>query len=107
VCPHCVLPHTPSPRELAFYTRRGGSASEVFVRESGCDPCGRTGHLGRTGVFEVLPLTDEVVGELLNGADPARIREIALAEGMHTLTQHAVQLVAAQTTTIDEIRRTL
>jgi type II secretory ATPase GspE/PulE/Tfp pilus assembly ATPase PilB-like protein len=52
-------------------------------------------------------MTDAVTYELLRGADPARIREIARAEGMHTLTQHALQLVASQITTIDELRRTL
>jgi len=44
---------------------------------------------------------------LLSAPDPARIREIALSEGLHTLTQHAVQLVASQVTTIDEVRRAL
>ena len=54
-----------------------------------------------------LALTDEVVRELLASGAPGRIREIALAEGLHTLMQHAVQLVASEVTTIDEIRRTL
>lgn len=107
VCPNCIAAYTPSPRELAYYTRRGGSASEAFVRGTGCDACGHTGYQGRTGIFEVLPLTDAVLRELLSGADPTRVREIALSEGMHTLTQHAVQLVASQVTTIDEIRRAL
>jgi len=107
VCASCVVAYTPSPREFAYYTRRGGSASEAFVRGTGCDACGGTGFQGRTGIFEVLPLTDAVLRELLSGADPTRVREIALSEGMHTLTQHAVQLVASQVTTIDEIRRTL
>ena len=107
VCANCIVAYTPSPRELAYYTRRGGSASETFVRGAGCDACGGTGFQGRTGIFEVLPLTDAVRRELLSGADPTRVREIALSEGMHTLTQHAVQLVASQVTTIDEIRRAL
>ena len=77
VCPNCVAPYTPSPRELAFYTRRGGSASEEFVRGTGCDLCGRTGYHGRTGVFEVLPVSDAIVRELLGGADPARVREVS------------------------------
>ena len=55
----------------------------------------------------MLALTDEVVRELLASGAPGRIREIALAEGLHTLMQHAVQLVASQVTTIDEIRRAL
>lgn len=107
VCANCVREYTPSPRDLAFFTRRGGSASAPFVRGAGCGRCGLTGYQGRTGVFEVLPLTDAVIRELLQGADPARIREIALLEGMHTLMQHAVQLVTSQVTTIDELRRTL
>ena len=107
VCPNCVRDYTPSPRELAYYTRRGGSASEAFVQGIGCDLCGHTGYHGRTGVFEVLPLTDEVVREFISGAAPERIRDIALTEGLHTLTQHAIQLVASQVTTIDEIRRAL
>jgi type IV pilus assembly protein PilB len=107
VCPNCVRAYTPSPRDMAFYTRRGGSASDTFVRGAGCGRCGLTGYQGRTGIFEVLPMTDAVTYELLRGADPDRIREIARAEGMHTLTQHALQLVSTQVTTIDEMRRTL
>ena len=107
ICPSCAVPFLPAPRELAFYTRRGGSAGDVFVHGTGCDVCAGTGYHGRAAAFEVLPVTDEVVRELLAGANAARIREIALSEGMHPLMQHAVQLVAGQVTTIDEVRRAL
>ena len=107
VCGSCAMAYVPTPRELAYYTRRGGPSTDTFVRGAGCDDCGFTGYRGATGVFEVMPLTDEVVRELLAGSTPARIRDIAVAEGMQTLTQHALKLVSGQTTTIDEVRRAL
>lgn len=107
VCADCAVAYTPTPRELAYYTRRGGPPTDTFVRGGGCQACGFTGYRGATGVFEVMPLTDEVVRELMAGSTPARIRDIAVAEGMHTLTQHALKLVAGQVTTIDEVRRAL
>jgi type IV pilus assembly protein PilB len=107
VCTSCAQPYTPAPRELAFYTRRGGSAADAFVHGTGCDACGFTGYRGAIGVFEVLPITNEVTRELLAGAPPSRIRDIAVSEGMNTLLQHALKLVADRVTTIDEVRRAL
>jgi type IV pilus assembly protein PilB len=107
VCTGCAVVSTPSPRDLAFYTRRGGSAADTFVQGTGCETCGFTGYHGAIGVFEVLPFTHEITRELLAGAPPARIRDIAVAEGMDTLMHHALKLVADRVTTIDEVRRAL
>ena len=77
------------------------------VHGAGCDACGFTGYHGSIGVFEVMPLTNEITRELLAGAPPSRIREVAVSDGMHTLLQHALKLVADRVTTIDEVRRAL
>jgi type IV pilus assembly protein PilB len=106
VCAGCATLYTPAPRELAFFTRRGGVA-DTFVHGAGCDACGFTGYHGSIGVFEVMPLTNEITRELLAGAPPSRIREVAVSDGMHTLLQHALKLVADRVTTIDEVRRAL
>jgi type IV pilus assembly protein PilB len=107
VCSGCATPYAPAPRELAFYTRRGGNAADTFVHGAGCDACGFTGYHGAIGVFEVLPITNDITRELLAGATPSRIRDIAVSEGMNTLQQHALKLVADRVTTIDEVRRAL
>ena len=76
VCPHCK-------RLGEARARRRGTATEVLmtagteiVRPAGCEQCMRTGYRGRTGIFEVVELDDEL-RELVKAKAPARdYREI-------------------------------
>ncbi|RMG56911.1 MAG: type II secretion system protein GspE, partial [Deltaproteobacteria bacterium] len=77
----------------------------VIYESSGCESCAGTGFRGRTGIFELL-LVDEDVGRLINRRAPtAEIRALAREKGMRTLIEDGVEKVRRGLTTPAEILR--
>ena len=108
VCPHCVEPYTPTPDEAAFYVNSGGDASKsVFIHGAGCNFCGNTGYFERIGVYEVLRVTDTIRRAIVEKASHEELREISVSQGMKTLRDQAIRLVAEDRTTISEVLRTV
>jgi type IV pilus assembly protein PilB len=108
ICANCIAPYTPSPDERAFYEMGGGRAAKSdFVQGSGCNLCGQTGYYDRVGIYEVLPITDELKELIVRRASLAALREAAAAVGMRTLSNQAVDLVESNVTTIAEVLRTV
>ena len=76
------------------------------VREpGGCERCGGTGYRGRTGVFEVLEVTDEVRGLMQAKPDSAAIRRAATDAGMTTMFEDAAAKCRAGVTSAAEVFR--
>jgi type IV pilus assembly protein PilB len=108
VCANCVSPHKPSPEEIAFYEAGGGNPDKTsFVRGAGCNICGQTGYYDRIGIYEVLPITDELKELIVARASLADLRDAADAGGMRTLSNQAITLVETDVTTIAEVLRTV
>ncbi len=108
VCPNCVNPYDPTPDERAFYERGGGNPEKTsFVYGAGCNFCGQTGYYDRIGIYEVLAVTDELKELIVENAPHAELRKCAMAQGMRTLRDQAVQLVTQDKTTIAEVLRTV
>ena len=79
-----------------------------FFHGAGCNFCSDTGYHDRVGVYEVLRITDEMRALIVERADPrgdARARRSS--EGMRTLREEALRLVAEDVTTIPEILRSV
>ncbi len=58
VCPHCRRPYVPPPEEQSALGLEPGDY--LFYRGTGCGECFNTGYRGRTGVFEILPVTPAI-----------------------------------------------
>jgi type II secretory ATPase GspE/PulE/Tfp pilus assembly ATPase PilB-like protein len=71
----------------------------------GCDECRGTGYRGRSGIFEILPITDEIRPLIVANATASSIKQAALANGMKTLRQDGWEKVLNGITTVDEILR--
>jgi type IV pilus assembly protein PilB len=71
----------------------------------GCEKCGHTGYSGRMGIFEVLPMTQDIQDMVLTKASPRKIFEAAQKLGMITLKQDGMIKVLRGDTTIDEVIR--
>jgi type IV pilus assembly protein PilB len=108
-CGDCAKPYEPSPDELAFYERAGGSLDDLegLRKGTGCVSCAGTGYFGRVGVYEVLRVDDEVRTKLIENAHADRIREVAVADGMVPMQKQAIDLVSDGATTIAEVMRTV
>lgn len=109
VCEDCAEAHTPSADELAFYERAGGDPDQLdgLRQGTGCATCSGTGYFGRVGVYEVLRMTDDLRGGLLDNVHADAIRKIAVADGMVPMQDQAIDLVATGHTTIAEVMRTV
>jgi type IV pilus assembly protein PilB len=107
-CEHCRTPYQPTAQEMALLQAIGGHPpSTGFVRGHGCNFCAQTGFLERTGVYEMMPVTDGIREMILNRASHEEIRKVAQAEGMRTLQEEAARLVAANVTTLAEVLRSI
>ena len=81
-------------------------AAEGPIYEAvGCDECRGNGYKGRTGIFEILPVNDDVRPLIIAHASASDIKSQALKHGMRTLRDDGWDKVLAGVTTIDEILR--
>lgn len=107
LCKSCRSPvevDTDFLREHNFPVER--LATEGPIHEAvGCDECRGTGYRGRTGIFELLPVTDEIRPLVIAHASASAIKQKALEHGMKTLREDGWDKVLAGVTTIDEILR--
>lgn len=76
-----------------------------FFQGQGCERCNHTGYRGRVGIFEVLPVRDEIRTLIVKGAPLEELREAASAAGMRTLKEIGIKKVREGVTTIDELLR--
>jgi type IV pilus assembly protein PilB len=106
LCADCRAEYQPGPEELAEMGLEPGGALTAY-RAVGCALCDGTGYLDRLGVFEVMPMTEEIRDIITPGVQLDDVTEIAMRQGMHTLWQNGVAKVLAGETTLEEIRRTL
>ena len=106
ICPHCEESYQVSVADLAPLRlgKKPGTKLELKMGK-GCHQCRNTGYLGRTGVFEVLPM-GEKLGELTNRkASLAELQKVSLQEGMQTLQRAAVYKMLRGITTFEEVIR--
>ena len=72
-------------------------------RGKGCNSCNGTGKSGRTGIYEVLPITPAIERAILAQESDTGIREVALAEGMFTLRMGAVDKMKQGLVSLEEV----
>ena len=85
VCPYCSKPSPVSPDEQAAYEQEMNEKQSEFLIGSGCNFCANTGYLGRTGIFEVLIMSESIRSKILSGAGTDDIRTQAYKGGMASL----------------------
>jgi type IV pilus assembly protein PilB len=76
-----------------------------FYRGRGCATCNNTGYKGRTGLFEWMPVNDQIRDRINRGASTEKIRDIAMQTGMIPLRETGLEKVFNGVTTIDELVR--
>jgi general secretion pathway protein E len=70
-----------------------------------CPACRGTGYRGRTGIYELLVMTDELRDALPQQRGAAELRALAIQSGMRTLRDDGLRLVQAGVTTLEEVTR--
>ncbi len=99
ICPHCREEYRPE-RSYA-----GITLPEKLYRGRGCDRCFQLGTIGRTGIYEMLPVDSELCSMIIRRSSTAEIKEYAISRGMRTLRDDGLAKAAAGITTIEEVLR--
>src|SRR5437764_12657683 len=71
----------------------------------GCTTCGKRGYKGRTGLYEVMEINDELRELILVGASALELKKKAIEQGMITLRRSGLLKVAQGQTTMEEVLR--
>ena len=108
ICDNCREAHelTPSEREWLHYELAADQIdAHTYQQGRGCTHCGNTGFQGRTGVYEFLEMSNEIV-EAINHGDPGVFMQAARQQmAGETLRRDAVRAVVAGRTTVSEAMR--
>jgi general secretion pathway protein E len=106
VCPDCRQKYFPSEEELREIGVDAKAAdTKPIYRAVGCQNCLGTGYHGRTGIFELLVLDDDIRSLILKDYDTNTIKKAATHRGMLTLRQDGAMKVLKGVTTIGEVVR--
>jgi len=105
VCPYCSRPTPVSPDEQMAYEQELKEKQSEFLIGAGCNFCANTGYLGRTGIFEVMVMSEPIRRMILSGADSDDIRAQAHKEGMASLWHDGMVKVKGGITTPYEVIR--
>jgi type IV pilus assembly protein PilB len=107
ICDHCKEAYKPSKAELeeaGFPEKLRGQIKELF-RPNGCTRCGKTGFRGRMGIYEVMPITEEIERLTAEAKSSEDINRLAIEQGMITLREDGLEKARLGLTSVDEIFR--
>jgi len=76
-----------------------------IMKGKGCATCNKTGYKGRTGLYEVMEVDDEIKELVLVGASALELKKKAIERGMITLRRSGLMKVAQGWTTLEEVAR--
>ena len=106
ICPHCREEYDPSEEELKLVgLNRKRLNGKKLHQAKGCRECRNTGYLGRTGIFELIPMTRKVRALIYDNANEDEIRSCAMKEGMVSMRESGLRKILDGTTTIQEVLR--
>jgi len=106
ICPHCKRRIDPEAKLLKAMNANPESLCGVeFFAGAGCEECKHTGFKGRIGIFEYLPVDDDIRREITARSSTERIKDVAMEKGLLTLRQDGWNKVKRGITTISEVLR--
>lgn len=104
ICEYCRQPVQVSPQMLLNLGVTPEEISDfVCYKGTGCPRCNNTGYKGRIGIYEVLPMREEIRELTLQGASAMEIKKEAMRIGMKTLRQAALTKLKEGITTVEEV----
>jgi len=105
ICPECK---TKKAASSEVFKKEGidleGGSVEIFEGK-GCQSCRFTGYKGRTAIFEIMLINDEIRDLIFRRVTSQTIKEKAISFGMHTLRRDGLRKVLRGVTTLSEVMR--
>ena len=100
LCPHCKEPHKPSAMEQTFL----GLGGATIYHAKGCPQCNNSGYRGRTGIYELL-VVDEQVRQMIHNEDAEEALVRAIRPHSRSIRDDGIERVRAGVTTLEEVLR--
>jgi len=105
ICQACKEEYRPEPELLREMACPVGDGQTKFYRGRGCEDCRFTGFKGRTGIYEMLVMHDNLRPLIIDRAQSSAIKQRAISNGMRTLRDDGWVKVKAGITTVEEVGR--
>ena len=105
VCPRCKEPYVPPIGLLKDAGLAEQKDTLTFHKGAGCSACNHTGYMGRTGIFELMTVTEEIREAILHKPTAQELYELARKAGLRTLCEDGVAKAVQGITTLEEIVR--
>ena len=106
ICPHCKTSYRPDPR-LTRILQLDHYSDITFYHGTGCDRCFHSGYSGRTGIFEVMKVDEQLRDLIARQILEAELKQKAISQGMNTLKTSGIKKVLRGETTIEETLRVI
>jgi len=108
ICTHCRAPSQPSMEEQIAYEEEMKEQPTTFYSGGGCNLCANTGYRGRTGLFELVVMSEEIRRMLLlSNVSVADVKAEALRQGMVTMKRDGMLKVKEGITSVGEVLRSV
>ncbi len=107
ICPHCKSPYKPPAPMLSLWNENEKSSlsGAQFNKGAGCEKCLQTGYFGRTGIFELLVVDDDIKELVIKRSPSHVIQEAAIERGMSTLREDGLRKALTGLTALEEVCR--
>jgi len=104
ICEHCKEPYEPSKALIEKWGIKDKKNARLY-HGKGCDYCKGTGFRGRSAIFELMSVDDEIREMIISGASTVALRRKCQAKGMKLLSEDGLNKALSGMTTIEEIAR--
>lgn len=105
-CPDCKVKTEIDPQVMReIEIKIPSNETIVAYKGAGCEFCGQTGYRGRTGIFELMIVDDDIEDLILKKTNSAEIKKIAISNGMLSLRMDGFNKVLKGITSMDEVIR--
>lgn len=104
VCKDCAKEYVPTAEERERFKLKG---DDRFTVGAGCEKCATTGYAGRTGIFQLLPISEEMRENVLKRRSLAELEETVTGERVPAMLDDGLTKARAGITTLEELTRVL
>ncbi|OQX92583.1 MAG: type IV-A pilus assembly ATPase PilB [candidate division Zixibacteria bacterium 4484_95] len=104
ICSYCKKEEKITPEIMDMLQLSSEQLKDIKIfKGTGCNECNGTGYQGRTGIFEVMPISSTIEKMIVGGASTAEIRHQAIKEGMLTLRMAAIEKLKQGLTSVEQV----
>jgi type II secretory ATPase GspE/PulE/Tfp pilus assembly ATPase PilB-like protein len=108
ICPHCRRTYTPTESEIRiFEEEKIALPPKLYTRGAGCNLCANTGYSGRTGLFEVMLMSENIRKMVIGNVNAIDIENQAIKEGLVTMRHDGFLKVVQGVIPLDEVMRSV